>query len=94
MPAAEETGTVTMTTWSLDTIEEVHEFQEAMFTLRRHSVVWRNPDARTPAQSMRLQVDLPDKPNTPILVEAFGAKVRAITMGGTVVSIELLTGSP
>lgn len=91
MPAEEETSTVTVATWTLDTIEKVHEFQEAMFVLRRKCTLIRLPEAPTPEQSMRLQVDLPDKPNNPILVESFGAKVRTIKLGDVLVNIELLT---
>jgi hypothetical protein len=85
----EETAEVTVTTWSLDDVAKVNEFQEAMFGLHRKCTVARIPQAPTPL-SVNVQVDLPDKPNNPIVVRSFGAKIRTVTLGGSLISIELL----
>jgi len=75
MPAQEETGSVVIKTWVLDIGLDV--------TTRRH------PNLPA-AQQLRMQVDIPDRPRDPILIDSFGARVRAITMDGVLVSIERL----
>lgn len=89
MPAQEETNSVTVLTWTLDTIDDMREFQDAMFDLNLVATVWRHPEAPAERQA-RAQVDLPDHRNSPVLVESFGRKVRTVTMDGALVSIELL----
>lgn len=89
MPAEEETNSVTVLTWTLNTIEDMREFQDAMFDIGLAADVWRHPDAPSEMRG-RLQVLLPDNRNSPILVERFGQKVRTVTMEGALVSIELL----
>lgn len=87
MPAQEETSTVTVKTWTLNTIADVRDFQDDMFGLGLVATVWRHPKAPD-AQQARVQVDIPDRPNGPILVDTFGTVLRAITMGTTLISID------
>lgn len=89
MPAQEETNSVTVLTWTLNTLADMREFQDAMFDLGLHADLWRHPAAPAERQA-QLQVLLPDSRNAPILVELFGTRVRTVTMDGALVSIEKL----
>lgn len=90
MPAQEETSSVTVLTWTLDTIDEARELQDAAFDLGLVCVLQRNPVAETPERQLQLQILLPTNRNGPIIVDSFGRKVRTVTMDGALVSIELL----
>jgi hypothetical protein len=89
MPAQEETSSVTVLTWTLDTVADMREFQDAMFDLGLSTDLWRHPNAPADRQA-QLQVLLPDERKAPILVELFGTRVRTVTMDDALVSIELL----
>lgn len=87
MPAQEETSTVTVKTWTLSTLADVREFQDDMFDLGLVATVWRHPEA--PAeQQVRVQVDVPDRPLGPILVDTFGTVLRAVTMDSSLISLD------
>jgi len=89
MPAEEETNSVTVLTWTLNTLEDMREFQDAMFDLGLSCDLWRHPLA--PAERrIQLSVLLPDNRNSPILVELVGTRVRTVTMNNALVSIERL----
>jgi hypothetical protein len=87
MPAQEETSTVTVKTWTLNTIADVRDFQDDMFGLGLVATVWRHPEAPAEQQA-RVQVDIPDRPNGPILVDTFGTVLRAITMANSLISLD------
>lgn len=89
MPAQEETNSVTVLTWTLDTIADAREFQDAMYDLGLACVVQRVPLA-PPEKQLQLQVLLPDNRNGPVKVESFGARIRTVTMDDALVSIETL----
>ena len=89
MPAQEETSSVTVLTWTLDTIGDMREFQDAMFDLGLSTDLWRHPNAPADRQA-QLTVLLADNRKAPILVELFGTRVRTVTMDGTLVSIDLV----
>lgn len=89
MPAQEETGSVVVKTWVIDDLEDAREFEEAMVDLGLDTTLRRFPNL--PAlQQIRMQIDIPDKPRDPIVIESFGVSVRAITMDTTLISLERL----
>jgi hypothetical protein len=89
MPALEESGSVTVTTWALDSIADLREMQDAMFVLGLVATVWRHPDAPAHLQG-RIQIDLPSQPDTPILVDHFGSRIKVISFENTFLSWERL----
>lgn len=91
MPAEQQPGSVVVTTWEINTIEDAREFEDAMVDLGLATVLHRRPDLPA-AQQLKIQVDIPDKPREPILIQEFGAQVRAITMDDTLISLEKLAG--
>jgi hypothetical protein len=89
MPAQEETNSVTVLTWTLTTIADMREFQDAMFDIGLSADLWRHPLA-PPERQVQLTVLIPENRNSPILVELLGTRVRTVTMDGALVSIERL----
>lgn len=87
MPAQEESSTVTVKTWVLDDLDDAREFQDDMFALGLVTTVRRHPTAPAEKQ-VNVQVDIPEHPNKPILIDTFGTAVRAVTMGSTLISLE------
>ncbi len=89
MPAQEETNSATILTWTLTTVADMREFQDAMFDIGLSTNLWRHPNAPAEKQ-VQLTVLLPDNRNGPILVETFGSRVRTVTIDNAMVSIERL----
>lgn len=88
MPA-EETGGVVVLTWTLDTITDARELQDAMFDLGVTCMVQRNPLAPAEMQ-LQLQAFTPESRLGPLLVDRFGTRVRTVTLDGALVSMEKL----
>lgn len=90
MPALEENGQVVVTTWSLDSIDDVREFQDAMFDLGLSALVRRLPKHPVPDLQINVQVDIPSQPDTPIIVDKYGTRIRVIRFDTTLLSWEKL----
>lgn len=87
MPTQEETSTVTVTTWTLNALSDIRDLQDAMFGLGLVATVWRHPAAPA-ANQARVQVDIPARPNGPVVVDTFGTVLRAVTMGTTLITLD------
>lgn len=88
MAAQDMSVNVTIKKWVLNDITAVYGFVDDMFDLGLVARLSRLPAA--PAeQQIQLQVDIPDRPNTPVLVSSFGDVV--VMLGGNQASLERLT---
>lgn len=90
MPAEEEPGDIKVFTWSLDTIDDLREFQDTLAYFSVSSSVWRHPDPGGPGGRMEVP-DTKIRTNPAILVDHLGRKVRTTTLDDTtLINIELL----
>lgn len=90
MPAQEDPGNIKVFTWSLDTIDDLREFQDTLAYLGVDSSVWRHMHPEGPGG--RLEVpDTKIRTNPSILVDRLGRRVRTTTMDDSLlINIELL----